>query len=73
MLAGLLHWFTAPYVHRLVYDRRTGSVEAETINILGQRHISRFHVAEAAYPDTIRPQVTFEASLSSAQLVKLVS
>ena len=58
--AGLLHWFTSPYVHSLEYDRPTGNVTVQTLNILGQPRYSSFNKSEAAYPATMRPQVTFE-------------
>lgn len=61
--AGLLHWFTSPYVHRLEHDRKTGGVTVETMSILGQPQISKFHESAVRYPNTIRPQVTFEVSL----------
>lgn len=61
-VAGLLHWFTSPYVRRLVFDKRSNTMEIETLSILAQPQISRAHLAEITYPDTVRPQVTFAVS-----------
>ncbi|BDA40457.1 Uncharacterized protein C1834.10c [Coccomyxa sp. Obi] len=56
---GLLHWFTSPYVRRLVYDRKSETLEIETLSVFARPQITRTHLSEIAYPDTIRPQVTF--------------
>lgn len=61
-LVGLLHWFTSPYVHRLEYDRQSKTVRAQTLSLLAQPVESRFHEAEVQYPDTLRPQVTFQVA-----------
>ena len=58
--AGLLHWFTSPYVRRLVFDRSTEGLELETLSILARKQITRTHLSRVAYPDTLKPQVTFQ-------------
>ena len=58
--AGLLHWFTSPYVRRLVFDRSSGTVELHTLSVLAQPQTTRIHLSEVRYPDTLRPQVTFK-------------
>ena len=34
---GLLHWFAAPYVHHLKYDRATGMIDVETMTFFLQQ------------------------------------
>ena len=63
MLAGLLHWFTSPYVRRLVFDRSSGTLEINTLSVLAQPQTTRIHLSEIRYPDTLRPQVTFQVGL----------
>jgi hypothetical protein len=62
--AGLLHWFTSPYVRQLVYDRKANTLQIETLSVFARPQITHVHLAEIAYPDTIRPQVTFSVSHS---------
>ncbi|EIE26861.1 hypothetical protein COCSUDRAFT_59369 [Coccomyxa subellipsoidea C-169] len=56
---GLLHWFTSPYVRQLVFDKKSNTMEIETLSVFARPQITRAHLAEISYPDTIRPQVTF--------------
>ncbi len=60
--AGLLHWFTSPYVRQLVFDKKSNTMEIETLSVFARPQITRAHLAEISYPDTIRPQVTFAVS-----------
>ena len=60
--AGLLHWFTSPYIHRMVYHRNTGMVDLESLTVLARPRRDSFHVASVAYPQTYRPQATFQVS-----------
>lgn len=67
--AGLLHWFTSPYIHRMVYHRKTGMVDLESLTLLARPRRDIFHVTSVAYPQTIRPQATFTVSgIPSLQL-----
>ena len=61
-VAGLLHWFTSPYIHRMVYHRKTGMVDLESLTMLARPRRDSFHVAAAAYPQTLKPQATFQVS-----------
>ena len=61
-ITGLLHWFTSPYVHHLDFDRQSREGTATTMNILSQTQRHHFRESEVIYPDTMRPQVTFEVS-----------
>ena len=63
VLAGLLHWFTSPYVRRLVFDRSSGTLEINTLSIFAQPQTTRIHLSEIRYPDTLRPQVTFQVGI----------
>ena len=65
--AGLLHWFTGPYVHRLVYDRRTRSMDIDTVSFVAQWvHHHGIKLDELQPPNTMRPQVTFQVSGQSS-------
>ena len=63
MCAGLLHWFTSPYVHRLAYDAATGVVEARTLTVLARPRVDCFPAVAVRHPQTLRPQATFEVSV----------
>ena len=67
MLAGLLHWFTSPYVRRLVYDRKSQTVEVHTWSVFARPQTTRIHLSEIRYPDTLRPQVTFQVRALGAE------
>ena len=48
--AGLLHWFTGPYVHRLSHDKGSNTVEVTTLSFLAKpirlacgRHLTVSH------------------------------
>lgn len=58
--AGLLHWFTSPYVRRLLFDKKSGSLDVEYLSLLARPQHMRAHISELAYPDTLKPQVTFK-------------
>lgn len=58
--AGLMHWFTSPYVHRLIYNSRTGLTEVETLSILAKYQRRTFSEREIEYPNSFRPQSTFQ-------------
>ena len=58
--AGLLHWFTSPYVHRLVFDRTSQTLKLETLSVFARRQTTKAHLSQVAYPDTLKPQVTFQ-------------
>ncbi len=58
--AGLLHWFTSPYVHRLAYDAASGVVETRTLNVLARPRVDRFPASAVRYPQTLQPQATFQ-------------
>ena len=60
--AGLLHWFTSPYVRRLVFDRSSGTVDVHTWSVFARPQEMRIHLSEIRYPNTLRPQVTFQVS-----------
>ncbi len=64
-LAGLLHWFVSPYVHKLRYDPATGWVEATRLNLFVRPVTTHFEVGEAQFADTMRPQTTFKVDLSN--------
>lgn len=63
---GLLHWFTSPYVHRLVFDRTSETLDLETLSVLARQQRTRAHMSQVAYPDTLKPQVTFQVRRTSA-------
>ena len=60
--AGLLHWFTSPYVHRLAYDAASGVVETRTLNVLARPRVDRFPASAVRYPQTLQPQATFQVN-----------
>ena len=60
MLAGLLNWFVSPYVHRLDFDRKSRLLKVKTLNVLAQERQNHFPESDLRFPDTMRPQVTFE-------------
>lgn len=45
-----------------MYDRKLETLEIETLSVFARPQLTRAHLAEVAYPDTIRPQVTFAVS-----------
>ena len=60
--AALLHWFTSPYVRRLVFNRTSQTLELHTWSVFARPQVTRIHLSEVRYPDTLRPQVTFQVS-----------
>lgn len=69
-IAGLLHWFTSPYVHQLDFNRELREGEAKTLSIFAQPQIQRFNESEIKFSDTMRPQVTFEVCFGHSLLAK---
>lgn len=59
---GLMHWFTSPYVLRLVHHPETDAVEVSCLNFLARPRTWRFSVADVSQPDTIHPLSTFAAN-----------
>ncbi|DBB04170.1 hypothetical protein WJX77_004853 [Trebouxia sp. C0004] len=57
---GLMHWFTSPYVHRLIHNSKTGLTEVETLSILAKYKRRTFSHSEIEYPNSFRPQSTFQ-------------
>lgn len=58
---GLLHWFTSPYVHRLVYDPSTDSADVTTLDLLARPRRQHINVAEAREAETMHPLSSFSA------------
>lgn len=56
---GLLHWFTYPYVHRLIHHVGTDTCTATQLNIFGRLKTTSFKVSDVAVPQTARPMVSF--------------
>ena len=56
---GLLHWFTYPYVHRLIHHVRTDTCTATQLNVFGRPKSTSFKVSDATVPQTVRPMVSF--------------
>ena len=46
MDAGLMHWFTSPYVHRLTYNSETGLTEVETLTLFAKYKMKNFYQTE---------------------------
>ena len=59
--APQLTWFTQPYVQRLRVERRSGTVEAETLTLLARPRTDRFHLGECAEADSVHPLSSFRA------------
>lgn len=57
---GLMHWFTSPYVHWLTYNSNTGLAEVETLSLFAKHQRRTFSESEVQYPNTLRPQATFQ-------------
>jgi TMEM70/TMEM186/TMEM223 protein family len=57
---GLLHWFTSPYIHRLVYDPTKQDVTVTVLNLLARPVTYTIPLSEIGYPNTLRPQASFE-------------
>lgn len=57
---GLMHWFTHPYVQRLVYHPQTDEVEVTNLSLFAKPTTRRFHLAEAREADTVHPLTSFE-------------
>ena len=55
-----MHWFTSPYVHRLIHNSKTGLTEVETLSILAKYQRRTFSESEIEYPNSFRPQATFQ-------------
>ena len=55
-----MHWFTSPYVHRLIHNSKTGLTEVETLPIQAQYQRRTFSESEIEHPNSFRRQSTFE-------------
>lgn len=62
--AGLMHWFTSPYVHWLTYNSTTGLAEVETLSFFAKHQRRTFSESEVEYAKTLKPQATFQVCLS---------
>ena len=67
-----MHWFTSPYVHWLTYNKATGLAEVETLNLFAKHQRRTFSESEVQYPNTLRPQATFQVCESHDQLRSLL-
>ena len=65
LFTGLMHWFTGPYVHRLTYDRSTQRFSAKTMSLLARPVQTTFFPNEVKYPQSLRPNVTFQVRQSA--------
>jgi hypothetical protein len=63
--AGLLHWFTSPYIHRLEHDPGKSNITVTVLNLFARPVKYTIPLAEIAYPDTLRPQVSFQVWTNS--------
>ena len=46
----------------MVYHRKTGMVDLESLTLLARPRRDSFHVTSVAYPQTLRPQATFQVN-----------
>ena len=58
---GLLHWFTSPYTHKLVYDPKTESIDVTTLDMLGRSRTQTIKVADVKEADSVHPLSSFGA------------
>ena len=58
--AGMMHWFTSPYVHQLTYNSKTGLAEVETLTLFAKYQRRTFSQSEVQVPQTMKPQATFQ-------------
>eukprot|EP00775_Hariotina_reticulata_P011833 gene11833-11977_t len=58
---GGLHWFTAPYVHQLLYNDKTDVIRAQTLTLLGGTRWREFAVSSVTQPTGYHPLASFKA------------
>lgn len=58
---GLLHWFTSPYVHRLVHKPDEEAVEVTTLDVLGRPRSAAVPLAAVHEADSVHPLSSFAA------------
>eukprot|EP00884_Botryococcus_braunii_P004768 jgi/Botrbrau1/14292/Bobra.0369s0006.1 len=57
---GLLHWFTSPYIHRLVYQPDRPEVQVTVLSLLARPATYTIPLSEITPPNTLRPQASFQ-------------
>ena len=69
--AGLLHWFTSPYVHRITLPAAHPDVAVvETLDFFARRRVATLPLATLAPPvNTIHPQATCRAGGPTGKLL----
>ena len=63
---GLLHWFTSPYVHKLVYDPNTQSIDVTVLDVLGRSRSRHLGIHALREPDTMHPLSSFQSTLDGS-------
>lgn len=56
-----LHWFTSPYIHKLVWIPGSKEVEVKMLSWMATNLQKTFKLSEVRHAETLRPLVTFEA------------
>lgn len=58
---GLLHWFTHPYVHKLVHDPKENTIDIDVLDLLGRSRTRHIRVADVKEADSVHPLSSFAA------------
>ena len=58
---GLLHWFTHPYVHKLVHNPKESTIDIGILDVLGRSRTKHIRIADVAEAESVHPLSSFAA------------
>ncbi len=56
---GLLHWFTHPYIHKLVHNPKESTIDIDVLDLLGRSHTRHIQIADVAEAQSVHPLSSF--------------
>jgi len=56
---GLLHWFTHPYIHKLVHNPKENTIDINVLDVLGRSRTRHINIADVTEAQSIHPLSSF--------------
>jgi hypothetical protein len=56
---GLLHWFTHPYIHKLVHNPKDSTIDINILDVLGRPQTKHIKIADVGEAESVHPLSSF--------------
>ncbi|KAG7670022.1 hypothetical protein Ndes2526B_g06396 [Nannochloris sp. 'desiccata'] len=56
---GLLHWFTHPYIHKLVHNPKENTIDINVLDLLGRSRTRHIRIADVTEAQSVHPLSSF--------------